>query len=318
MRNKSISCGTLKRTNFCECLPKFVWINHNITSWASCLEHVVNLANIAVMSHITKIATVETTTAIWEYDPSLSGNHVLGGSLDVIAVIWTLTIKVRYHAILFISLLTLICIRFRLLANVLNTLNNFSWNARSIIRSRSLFIAMSNGVLHSGCLINQISYARWVKWFGFDGSTHWYDISQPINLFLKSADTLYGHITTVHHNRQVMKKMPWSAFKLMDGDWETVRDVRDILKVCYLVAMKTWLRTDCVDRIRTLSCITSHLSACWCSGVLFQPSRNYKLHGRQNVTMSISQCTQPRSGMEFQNCRSIICGLTKSPVMCLR
>ena len=28
------------------------------------------------MAHITKIATVETTTAIWEYDPSLPNNHV--------------------------------------------------------------------------------------------------------------------------------------------------------------------------------------------------------------------------------------------------
>ncbi|KAH9012952.1 hypothetical protein EDB83DRAFT_2233521, partial [Lactarius deliciosus] len=34
-----------------------------------CLGHVVNLGTIDVMGHITKIATVETTTAIWEYDP---------------------------------------------------------------------------------------------------------------------------------------------------------------------------------------------------------------------------------------------------------
>ncbi len=59
-----------------------------------CLEHVVNLANIDVMSHITKIAVVETTNAIWEYDPTDLGNRVLNGRLDVIAVIRTLTIKV--------------------------------------------------------------------------------------------------------------------------------------------------------------------------------------------------------------------------------
>jgi hypothetical protein len=47
------------------------------------------------MKHITKIATVENATAIWEYDPSLQGNRVLGGSLDVIAAIRTLAIKVR-------------------------------------------------------------------------------------------------------------------------------------------------------------------------------------------------------------------------------
>jgi len=55
---------------------------------------VVNLANINVMSHITKIAVVETTNAIWEYDPTDPGNCVLNGWLDVIAVIRTLTIKV--------------------------------------------------------------------------------------------------------------------------------------------------------------------------------------------------------------------------------
>lgn len=60
----------------------------------SCLGHVVNLANVDIMDHITKIAAVETATAIWEYNPSLPDNHVLNGSLDVIAAIRTLAIKV--------------------------------------------------------------------------------------------------------------------------------------------------------------------------------------------------------------------------------
>jgi hypothetical protein len=46
------------------------------------------------MNHITKLAVVENTTAIWEYDPSLANNRVLNGSLDVIAAIRTLVIKV--------------------------------------------------------------------------------------------------------------------------------------------------------------------------------------------------------------------------------
>lgn len=61
----------------------------------SCLAHVVNLGNIDVMKNITKIGVVENTTAIWEYDPSREDNRVLGGSLDVIAAIRTLAIKVR-------------------------------------------------------------------------------------------------------------------------------------------------------------------------------------------------------------------------------
>jgi hypothetical protein len=67
-----------------------------VLSWSfRCLEHVVNLANVAVMTHITKIAAIKNANAIWEYDPELPGNQVLGGSLDVVVAIRTLAIKVR-------------------------------------------------------------------------------------------------------------------------------------------------------------------------------------------------------------------------------
>ena len=46
------------------------------------------------MTMITKIASVEITTAIWEYDPMLPDNCILGNSLDVIAAVRTLAIKV--------------------------------------------------------------------------------------------------------------------------------------------------------------------------------------------------------------------------------
>jgi len=65
-----------------------------LLSFLRCLEHVVNLANVAVMANITKIAVVENTNAIWEYDPDLPGNRVLGGSLDVVAALRTLVVKV--------------------------------------------------------------------------------------------------------------------------------------------------------------------------------------------------------------------------------
>jgi hypothetical protein len=60
----------------------------------SCLGHVINLGNTEVMGHITKIAAVKNATTIWEYDPTREDNRVLGGSLDVIAAILTLAIKV--------------------------------------------------------------------------------------------------------------------------------------------------------------------------------------------------------------------------------
>ena len=79
------SDGKLRRTSSCKstnflsvmfCLP-----------WLRCLKHVVNLANVAVMGHITKIAVIKNTNTIWEYDPELLHNRVLGGSLDIIAAI---------------------------------------------------------------------------------------------------------------------------------------------------------------------------------------------------------------------------------------
>jgi hypothetical protein len=51
------------------------------------------------MTNITKIAAVENATAIWEYDPTRADNRVLGDSLDVIAAIRTLAIKVQIKLI---------------------------------------------------------------------------------------------------------------------------------------------------------------------------------------------------------------------------
>ena len=49
--------------------------------------------------HITKIAAVKNVTAIWEYDPTRDDNRVLGDSLDDIAAIRTLAIKVKLNPI---------------------------------------------------------------------------------------------------------------------------------------------------------------------------------------------------------------------------
>ena len=46
------------------------------------------------MGRITKIAAVENANAIWEYDPSLPNNRILEGSLDVIAAIRAIAVKV--------------------------------------------------------------------------------------------------------------------------------------------------------------------------------------------------------------------------------
>lgn len=56
--------------------------------------------------------------------------------------------------------------------------------------------------------------------------------SQPIAIFLTSADEMYGPITTLRRNNRVVKHIPWSAFKMTDNDWNRVIDARDILGVC--------------------------------------------------------------------------------------
>ena len=47
------------------------------------------------MSVVTKLAHVKTTTTIWEFDPTLSQNRVLDNTIDVVAVIRTLAIKIQ-------------------------------------------------------------------------------------------------------------------------------------------------------------------------------------------------------------------------------
>jgi hypothetical protein len=117
----------------------------------SCLEHVVNLANVDVMGHITKIAAVENATAIWEYDPDLYNNRVLGGSLDVIAAVRTIAIKVSFLFFVSILLLNHTFIRSRPLGSELNTLRNFKSTARLMNHFEFPFTVMSGGVLPTTC-----------------------------------------------------------------------------------------------------------------------------------------------------------------------
>lgn len=55
--------------------------------------------------------------------------------------------------------------------------------------------------------------------------------SQAINLFILSANQLYGPITTLRQNGHVIKKIPWTVFTLSDSDWARVLDARAILAV---------------------------------------------------------------------------------------
>lgn len=159
-----------------------------------CLGHVVNLGTIDVMGHITKIAAVETTTAIWEYDPDLPGNRVLGGSLDVIAAIRTLAVKIQ-------------CSGQRI--EYFNKLQRESGIATPFVIP-----------LHSN--------VRWGS--AYKMLDRAYRVRQAVRLFIAAADELFGPITILRRDGRVFKKIPWSAFKITEMDWVRVLDVKLILE----------------------------------------------------------------------------------------
>jgi len=54
---------------------------------------------------------------------------------------------------------------------------------------------------------------------------------QPITLFLKSANDLFGPITMIRRPDKEKKRILWQAFLLDEEDWLCIKDVIDILEV---------------------------------------------------------------------------------------
>lgn len=54
-------------------------------------------------------------------------------------------------------------------------------------------------------------------------------VEQPINLFIKSADELFGPISSIRRSRKPVKHIPWTSFTISTADWERVNDVRTII-----------------------------------------------------------------------------------------
>ncbi|KAF8874802.1 hypothetical protein BD779DRAFT_1420492, partial [Infundibulicybe gibba] len=48
--------------------------------------------------------------------------------------------------------------------------------------------------------------------------------------FIATADKLHGPITTIRRNGRIVRRIPWSAFKLSNADWGRVLDARNILE----------------------------------------------------------------------------------------
>ena len=81
---------------------------------------------------------------------------------------------------------------------------------------------------------------------------------KAINLFLASANALFGLITTVHTNGQIVKKIPWTAFWMCRLDWERVKDVKDILTVSWHMTFSPVTRSVCIARILRIFNIIFH------------------------------------------------------------
>jgi diketogulonate reductase-like aldo/keto reductase len=50
-------------------------------------------------------------------------------------------------------------------------------------------------------------------------------------MFIKSADELFGPITTIRTKGRIVKQIAWSAFELSEEDWKRVEEAWDILRV---------------------------------------------------------------------------------------
>jgi hypothetical protein len=145
------------------------------------------------MSVVTRIGSVETASAIWEFDPSLPSNRILHDSLDVVSTIRTLAIKIQASGqrIAYFERLQTEC---------------------------GIAVPLSIP-LHSN-----------VHWGTADGMLgRAYRLRQPINLFINSADELFGPITTIRRPGLGLKQIPWTAFAFKAADWERVNDIRAII-----------------------------------------------------------------------------------------
>ena len=107
---------------------------------------------------------------------------------------------------------------------------------------------------------------------------------QPITMFLKSADDLYGPVTTTYSQGWITKKIQWDAFHLSDDEWVWVKDARDLLKICSFVPHNMITTTDILGRTQITFRNTSHLSASQLSGAHCLQLKNYRQHGKPGAT----------------------------------
>ncbi|KAI9570014.1 hypothetical protein HD554DRAFT_2170590 [Boletus coccyginus] len=124
--------------------------------------------------------------AISKFNPNLSYNHVDGGSLDVIATIYTFTINIQA-------------------------------SGQHIAYFKCLQVKCG---IETPLKIPLHSNIQWGIADGMLGQS--YCLQQAINFFICSADKLFGPITSFQHAGSPMKQVSWMRFSLKLGDLEHV------------------------------------------------------------------------------------------------
>ncbi|KAG9315109.1 hypothetical protein JVU11DRAFT_4225 [Chiua virens] len=131
-------------------------------------------------------------TSIWEYDLTLSTNRVSENTLDVVATVHTLAIKMQCSGQ---------CIE-------------YFWTLQGNCGiDKGLLIPLHSNV-YWGSAYNMLAWA--------------YNLHQPINLFVSSVDEFFGPITSIQHHGTT-KQILWTAFALKPVDWECVEDICTVI-----------------------------------------------------------------------------------------
>jgi len=167
------------------------------------LGHVINLGNIDVMSHITKIVAVKNSTAIWEYNPTQTDNCVLGSSLDVIATIRTLAIKVRMSRFPKFTCQT----HNAPLYSGIRTMDRIFWDYPASLWTlkpwKFLYTAMFNEEWLLTCFTRQTTFAKWVSSFFL------------FNLVIRHFISLSGYFW----HRQTISMVPSLRYAVIIVSW---------------------------------------------------------------------------------------------------
>ncbi|KAM5541078.1 hypothetical protein V8D89_005389 [Ganoderma adspersum] len=158
-----------------------------------CFRHIIQLSIEDFMGQITQVAIAENKQAIWDYNPN-DPHSLVNGSIDLIAVIHTLIVKIQVSG---------------------------QWKQAfeelQIDGTRPLPLAL---IVHNN--------THWGSGFGMTKRV--FDLRKEVDSFILTANVCFGPIMTIKKKRQLMKHIPWGAFLLTESNWKCVKLCSEILE----------------------------------------------------------------------------------------